>query len=176
MLKTLHQILRTGIVTEPPPLPADESACARGARGGHSQGARSGAVHPRGGCGVLQRLRARDPCAREPDLQRRIAGNPLRREPAARRHAAGHRPGVAPHGGRTASHLRCDTGPKLVVAVGDCGACGGVFGSGYASLGAVSNVIPVDVVVPGCPPSPTRILAGILAALSSTRAGSVTPS
>jgi Ni,Fe-hydrogenase III small subunit len=56
--------------------------------------------------------------------------------------------------------------PKLVVAVGDCGACGGVFGTSYASLGAVSNVIPVDVVVPGCPPSPTRLLQGILAAIS----------
>jgi len=56
--------------------------------------------------------------------------------------------------------------PKLVVAVGDCGACGGIFGESYASCGAVANVIPVDVVVPGCPPSPTRILAGILAALS----------
>src|SRR5437879_6231113 len=45
--------------------------------------------------------------------------------------------------------------PKVVVAVGDCGACGGVFGESYASLGRVSNVIPVDVVVPGCPPTPT---------------------
>jgi Ni,Fe-hydrogenase III small subunit len=44
-----------------------------------------------------------------------------------------------------------------------------VFGSGYASLGAVSNVIPVDVVVPGCPPTPTRLLEGILAAISSAR-------
>jgi Ni,Fe-hydrogenase III small subunit len=56
--------------------------------------------------------------------------------------------------------------PKLVVAVGDCGGCGGIFGAGYASLGPVSSVIPVDVVVPGCPPSPARILAGILAAIS----------
>ena len=37
----------------------------------------------------------------------------------------------------------------------------------YASRGAVSNVLPVDVAVPGCPPSPTRILAGILTAISS---------
>jgi len=58
--------------------------------------------------------------------------------------------------------------PKLVVAVGDCGACGGVFGESYASCGPVSNVIPVDVSVPGCPPSPTRILAGILTALSTS--------
>ena len=56
--------------------------------------------------------------------------------------------------------------PKLVVAIGDCGACGGIFGESYASLGAVANVIPVDVVVPGCPPSPARIMAGILTALS----------
>jgi len=55
--------------------------------------------------------------------------------------------------------------PKLVVAIGDCGCTGGIFGESYASCGRVSNVIPVDVAVPGCPPSPTRILQGILAAL-----------
>jgi Ni,Fe-hydrogenase III small subunit len=54
--------------------------------------------------------------------------------------------------------------PKLVVAVGDCGACGGIFGESYASRGSVSNVIPVDVTVPGCPPSPLAILRGLLAA------------
>ncbi len=54
--------------------------------------------------------------------------------------------------------------PKLVVAVGDCGACGGIFGESYASLGGVAKVIPVDVTVPGCPPSPIAILQGILAA------------
>jgi Ni,Fe-hydrogenase III small subunit len=51
-----------------------------------------------------------------------------------------------------------------VVAVGDCGACGGIFGESYASLGGVEKVIPVDVTVPGCPPSPVAILQGILAA------------
>jgi Ni,Fe-hydrogenase III small subunit len=56
--------------------------------------------------------------------------------------------------------------PKLVVAIGDCGCTGGVFGESYASCGRVSNVIPVDVTVPGCPPSPARILAGILTAIS----------
>ena len=54
--------------------------------------------------------------------------------------------------------------PKLVVAVGDCGACGGIFGESYASRGSVSKVIPVDVTVPGCPPSPLEILRGILGA------------
>jgi Ni,Fe-hydrogenase III small subunit len=57
--------------------------------------------------------------------------------------------------------------PKLVVAVGDCGATGGIFGCSYASVGAVANVIPVNVAVPGCPPSPNRILAGILAAITA---------
>ena len=58
--------------------------------------------------------------------------------------------------------------PKLVVAVGDCGSTGGIFGCSYASAGAVGNVIPVDVAVPGCPPSPNRILAGILTAISAS--------
>jgi Ni,Fe-hydrogenase III small subunit len=55
--------------------------------------------------------------------------------------------------------------PKLVIAVGDCAACGGIFGQSYASLGRVANVIPVDVTVQGCPPSPTALLQGILAAV-----------
>ena len=56
--------------------------------------------------------------------------------------------------------------PKLVVAVGDCGCSGGLFGESYASLGRVANVIPVDVEVPGCPPTPTALLEGILAAIA----------
>jgi Ni,Fe-hydrogenase III small subunit len=59
--------------------------------------------------------------------------------------------------------------PKLVVAVGDCGCTGGIFGCSYASAGAIANVIPVDVAVPGCPPSPNRILAGILTAVTARR-------
>ncbi len=55
--------------------------------------------------------------------------------------------------------------PKLVIAVGDCGACGGIFGENYASLGRIANVIPVDVTVPGCPPTPTALLQGILSAV-----------
>jgi Ni,Fe-hydrogenase III small subunit len=64
--------------------------------------------------------------------------------------------------------------PKLVVALGDCGCTGGIFGEGYATRGRVSNVIPVDVAVPGCPPSPRQILTGILTAVSSAAsAGSI---
>ena len=55
--------------------------------------------------------------------------------------------------------------PKLVVAVGDCGCNGGIFGESYASCGRVSNVIPVDLAVPGCPPPPVEILRGILTAV-----------
>jgi Ni,Fe-hydrogenase III small subunit len=55
--------------------------------------------------------------------------------------------------------------PRLVVAVGDCGCSGGVFGESYASCGRVANVIPVDVAIPGCPPAPIALLKGILAAV-----------
>jgi Ni,Fe-hydrogenase III small subunit len=57
--------------------------------------------------------------------------------------------------------------PKLVVAVGDCGCTGGIFGESYASCGRVSNVIPVDVAVPGCPPPPIAILRAILTAVQA---------
>jgi len=57
--------------------------------------------------------------------------------------------------------------PKLVVAVGDCGCSGGIFGESYASLGRVANVLPVDVEIPGCPPTPTALLQGILAAIGA---------
>ncbi len=52
--------------------------------------------------------------------------------------------------------------PKIVVAVGDCACDGGVFGESYASLGKISNVIPVDLHIPGCPPDPVTILKGLL--------------
>jgi Ni,Fe-hydrogenase III small subunit len=62
--------------------------------------------------------------------------------------------------------------PKLVVAVGDCGCTGGIFGESYASRGRVSNVLPVDVAVPGCPPEPGAILQAILTAVTSDRRNS----
>ena len=55
--------------------------------------------------------------------------------------------------------------PKLVVAIGDCGCTGGIFGESYASRGRIANVIPVDVAVPGCPPEPRAIIQGVLTAL-----------
>jgi Ni,Fe-hydrogenase III small subunit len=59
--------------------------------------------------------------------------------------------------------------PKLVVAVGDCACSGGIFGEGYASCGKISSMIPVDVAVPGCPPTPTALLQGILTAISNSK-------
>jgi Ni,Fe-hydrogenase III small subunit len=56
--------------------------------------------------------------------------------------------------------------PKLVIAVGDCGCNGGIFGESYASLGGIGKVIPVDAVIPGCPPTPTALLQGILKAIN----------
>jgi Ni,Fe-hydrogenase III small subunit len=54
-------------------------------------------------------------------------------------------------------------GPKWVVASGVCAADGGVFAGSYAIAGGVSSVVPVDLFIPGCPPSPTALLKGLLA-------------
>jgi Ni,Fe-hydrogenase III small subunit len=59
--------------------------------------------------------------------------------------------------------------PRLVMAVGDCGACGGIFGESYATRGGVAKVLPVDVTVAGCPPPPLEVMRGILAAVRRSR-------
>jgi Ni,Fe-hydrogenase III small subunit len=171
MLKTLNQIARVGIVTEDPPAA--------------EQGLRVREALERRILDVLGRAL----CIREVDagscngceLEIHALNNPIYnieslgiRFVASPRHAD-----LLLVTGPVSRHMEvalrrtydATPDPKLVVAVGDCGACGGIFGESYASCGAVSNVIPVDVVVPGCPPSPTRILAGILAALSGGAEG-----
>jgi len=166
MLKTLRQIAKIGIVTEAPPA-ADEDLRVREA--------------------LEQRIRevlGRALCIRQVDagscngceLEIHALGNPIYnveslgiRFVASPRHAD-----LLLVTGPVSRHMEvallrtydATPDPKLVVAVGDCGACGGMFGTGYATAGPVSSVIPVDVVVPGCPPAPARILAGILTALS----------
>jgi Ni,Fe-hydrogenase III small subunit len=52
--------------------------------------------------------------------------------------------------------------PKRVLAIGACAISGGVFGASFASAGGVSEALPVDVMVPGCPPPPLAILHGLL--------------
>ena len=58
--------------------------------------------------------------------------------------------------------------PKWVVAVGGCAADGGPFAGSYAVVGGVNAVVPVDLHIPGCPPSPVQLLKGLLALLGST--------
>jgi len=177
MLKTLRQIAKVGIVTEAPPA-ADEVLRIREA--------------------LEQRIRevlGRALCIRQVDagscngceLEIHALGNPIYnveslgiRFVASPRHAD-----LLLVTGPVSRHMEvallrtydATPDPKLVVAVGDCGACGGMFGTGYATMGPVSSVIPVDVIVPGCPPAPSRILAGILTALSgdTRRQGGVGP-
>jgi Ni,Fe-hydrogenase III small subunit len=60
--------------------------------------------------------------------------------------------------------------PKLVIAAGDCAGDGGIFAGSYAIVGGVAAVVPVDAVIPGCPPSPRALLSGLLAAMGR-RAG-----
>jgi len=169
MYKTLRQIRHIGIVTEPPP-GSDEELRVRAA------------LQSR-----IAELLGRALCIREVDagscngceLEIHALNNPLYniealgiRFVASPRHAD-----LLLVTGPVARNMElalkrtyeATPDPKLVVAVGDCGCSGGIFGENYASAGRVDNVIPVDVAVPGCPPGPARILAGILTAISAPR-------
>jgi len=170
MLKTLRQIANVGIVTEAPPVPDDEL--------------RVRAELERG----IREILGRALCIRHVDagscnaceLEIHALGNPLYnvealgiRFVASPRHAD-----LLLVTGPVSRHMEvalrrtydATPDPKLVVAVGDCGSGCGLFGQSYACLGAVANVIPVDVVVPGCPPSPTRLMQGIMTAISNRAA------
>ncbi len=175
MLKTLRQIASVGIVSEPPPPPDEElRLCARLQQN-------------------IQAVLGRALCIRHIDagscngceLEIHALNNPIYnleglgiRFVASPRHAD-----LLLVTGPVSRHMAvalkrtfdATPDPKLVVALGDCGCTGGIFGESYASCGRVSNVIPVDVAVPGCPPSPRQILAGILTALSSAAMKSPSP-
>jgi Ni,Fe-hydrogenase III small subunit len=58
--------------------------------------------------------------------------------------------------------------PKWVIAVGDCAVDGGLFADSYACVGGVEAVIPVDLRIRGCPPTPTQLLQGLLALLDQS--------
>jgi Ni,Fe-hydrogenase III small subunit len=68
---------------------------------------------------------------------------------------------------------RATPDPKWVVAVGDCARDGGCFAGSYAVVGGVSEVVPVDLHLAGCPPTPTAMLKGLLALLERVDAGAV---
>jgi len=59
--------------------------------------------------------------------------------------------------------------PKWVIAMGECAIDGGIFGENYATLGAVEKVVPVDLHIQGCPPTPTMLMQGILTLLSQAK-------
>lgn len=61
--------------------------------------------------------------------------------------------------------------PKWVVAMGDCAVNGGVFAGSYAVRNGAASVVPVDMTIPGCPPSPTDLLSGLLALLEISAGG-----
>jgi Ni,Fe-hydrogenase III small subunit len=65
--------------------------------------------------------------------------------------------------------------PKWVVAVGDCARNGGFFADSYACVGGVSAVLPVDLHIGGCPPSPTALLKGLLALVESVQTDRIAP-
>lgn len=175
MLKTLRQIASVGIASEPAPAP-DEALRVRAALQTRILGVLGRALCVRavdaGSCNGCE-------------LEIQALNNPLYnieglgiRFVASPRHAD-----LLLVTGPVSRHMEialrrtyeAAPDPKLVVAVGDCGCTGGIFGAGYASRGRIANVIPVDVAVPGCPPDPTRLLTGILTALEGRAPPSARP-
>jgi Ni,Fe-hydrogenase III small subunit len=172
MWRILHQIVRTGILTEAPPaLDAAALAEARRIHGdlldilGQALTIRQVDAGSCNGC-ELEIHALNNPYYNIEGLGIRFVASP--------RHAD-----LLLVTGPVSRHMEealrrtCDATPepRLVVAVGDCGCDGGIFGESYASCGKVANVIPVDVTVPGCPPPPIDILRGILAAVQRSAGG-----
>ena len=167
MLHLLRQIVRTGIKTEAPPAPADRADVAR---------LNAQVLRTLGRALTIRQVDAGS--CNGCELEIHALGNPYYniegmgiKFVASPRHAD-----MLLVTGPVAKHMaialqrtwEATPEPKLVVAVGDCGCHGGIFGESYASLGRVANVIPVDVEVPGCPPTPTALLQGILAAIGGS--------
>jgi Ni,Fe-hydrogenase III small subunit len=167
VLKTLKQIASIGIVTEPAPAP-DDSLRVREALQAKIRDVMGRALCIRqvdaGSCNAceLEITALNNPVYNIEGLGIRFVASP--------RHAD-----MLLVTGPVSRHMvtalqrtyNAAPDPKLVVAVGDCGCTGGIFGESYATCGRVSNVIPVDVAIPGCPPTPTRLLEGILAAITA---------
>ena len=166
MYQLLKQIIVTGIKTEPPPEP-DEALRVRGALEAHILKRFHGALTIRhvdaGSCNgcELEINALNNPYYNLEGLGIKFVASP--------RHAD-----MLLVTGPVSRHMEialkrtydATPEPKLVVALGDCGCTGGIYGESYASCGRVSNVIPVDVCVPGCPPTPAAIMQGILTAIN----------
>ncbi|MBK7251318.1 MAG: NADH-quinone oxidoreductase subunit NuoB [Gammaproteobacteria bacterium] len=170
MWKTLRQIARTGIVTQPPPT-GDGSLRLREALQADIREILGRALCIRvvdsGSCNgcELEIQALNNPVYNLEGLGIRFVASPRHADlllvtgPVARNMDVALR--------RTWDAM---PDPKLVLATGDCAATGGIFGETYATRGRLASVIPVDIVVPGCPPAPERILAGILAAIRASHA------
>ena len=171
MIPLLRQILRVGIVTEPAP-PGDDTLRVTAQR-------LSDAVAKQLGRALVIRQIDAGSC-NGCELEIHALSNPYYNlEAIGIKFAASPRhadlllvPGPAAKNMEVAVKRAYDATPepKLVVAVGDCGCTGGIFGESYASCGRVSNVIPVDVAIPGCPPTPVQLMQGILAAIAPAKA------
>jgi Ni,Fe-hydrogenase III small subunit len=173
MLRILKQSLRTGIVTEPPPGYGNAELEGLGLELRRRLGARFGrslAIRQvdAGSCNACE-LEIHALNNSYYDVERfgvhfvaspRHADALLVTGPVSRHMEAALR--------RTWS---ATPSPKLVIAAGSCACNGGEFGVSYASCGAVENVLPVDLKIPGCPPTPLELLRGLLALLESQSPG-----
>lgn len=166
MWKTLRQIQRVGIITEPPPQ-ADDTLRLREALQARIAGILGRALCIRavdaGSCNgcELEIQALNNPIYNLEGLGIKFVASPRHADLLLVTGPVSRNMEVA-----LLRTYEATPDPKLVVAIGDCGCTGGIFGESYATCGRVSNVIPVDVAVPGCPPSPQQILRGILTAIS----------
>jgi Ni,Fe-hydrogenase III small subunit len=170
MYQTLRRIARVGVITETPPRPADENIVAARLQEDilRTLGRALTIRHvDAGSCNAceLEAHALMNPYYNIEGLGIRFVASP--------RHADALLV-TGPVTKHMAIALRrtydATPEPRLVIAAGDC-ACGrGIFGESYATFGGVDKLLPVDVAIPGCPPSPTALLQGILAALRAAAA------
>ncbi|VTN11179.1 Hydrogenase-3 component G [Raoultella terrigena] len=92
-------------------------------------------------------------------------GNKGRSVAASRRYPAVHRGGDPRHALTGAARLAVRTGPKICISYGACGNSGGIFHDLYCVWGGTDKIVPVDVYIPGCPPTPAATLYGFAMAL-----------
>jgi Ni,Fe-hydrogenase III small subunit len=171
MLPTIRQILRVGIITEPVP-PADDALRAT------TQRLSEAMLKQLGRALVIRHIDAGS--CNGCELEIHALNNPYYNlEAIGIKFAASPRhadlllvTGPVAKNMEVALKRAYDATPepRLVVAVGDCGCTGGIFGESYASCGRIANVIPVDVSIPGCPPTPLQLMQGILAAIAPASA------
>ena len=167
MYQTLRQIARVGVITETPPKPADEDIVAARLQEDilRTLGRALTIRHvDAGSCNAceLEAHALMNPYYNIEGLGIRFVASP--------RHAD-----ALLVTGPVSKHMvialqrtyDATPEPKLVIAAGDCACGNGVFADSYATVGAVDRMLPVDVRIPGCPPSPTALLQGILAAITT---------